>query len=875
MSVAGELSEEADLYSLAQNATYFEIEPEDGRILGEEMVDDMPVFRKSWEKITIKNKPFLYKSSAVSKNKVYDLIIDNPTTTTYFLKLVYGTKTYYGYFGEVDCDINEDRSIITINPAVVDQYTDFIENYEEEINIFGTGGIEGENLVQNGRFEVWTDGLPDHWLSLLNVIWHKTLLDSDCAVLNKELYWGSDFLNQGIGGIISGNKIKITFNYKYIGENEDTDNLRFQVSLAGGSETYRLNPDGSWTTGDRVDIFYKTNAYAVTTESVESFDLYSLISEPAPVNGSISIGFFGGSVSGNELYITNVEVYSSGIDYVDVSLNLLSDNITSQTQENIGMVKTTFHSYPLFYAKVKAKDKHDIEDYFNANGSPNTVLLDDSYHGVHNQDGLTYPDWNTIFDDDVNSDFYKGEMCELHMVMGHAFVQFFTTYRNFYGYATYAREEYYKEDEYNESESLIPPEEGVGWEQTDQKVNNQRLWVRKPFNGAYSSVDWDRSEVFHDGNVNLGTWNIAYAEYCKSKLNYPINSSSVAAGTGFDFRDLVRKIYNSTHESRLGKEVYSAFFWNDSPYIDFLEIEDGQNYYNMKQNFLNYISVVHTSTIKQITNQDLDDAELKMSFKQLWDDLQVKFPALVWFVDTNMNLHIEHLRFIHRVRSFIDISGTSISYIGEYKSYKFDTSKLYGYIKREDINSYYKDFVTSEQTFRKITTNKRRKDQKKDEKTSYVSTDIRGAIENAADLGNGILLISYFVNDSGENEILYGNGQITGKQMPNALLSTSFLLKEFGNYMGTWHEGIVDGQTVYYHFSEYCKTGDDIVLKGIVDENYAYTDIGMALIKTKKFDYENETTTCTPVYRHVDFYVTAEDGVQIEMDYEYTDILAN
>jgi len=46
MSVGGELSEKADLYSLAKNATYFEIETIDGRMLNEDMVDDKPVFRK-------------------------------------------------------------------------------------------------------------------------------------------------------------------------------------------------------------------------------------------------------------------------------------------------------------------------------------------------------------------------------------------------------------------------------------------------------------------------------------------------------------------------------------------------------------------------------------------------------------------------------------------------------------------------------------------------------------------------------------------------------------------------------------------------------------------------------------------------------------
>ena len=55
-----------------------------GITLGESRVDGMPVYRKDWNELTIKNKPYLYKSDATDKNKLYDLILDNEPNTTFF-----------------------------------------------------------------------------------------------------------------------------------------------------------------------------------------------------------------------------------------------------------------------------------------------------------------------------------------------------------------------------------------------------------------------------------------------------------------------------------------------------------------------------------------------------------------------------------------------------------------------------------------------------------------------------------------------------------------------------------------------------------------------------------------------------------------------
>lgn len=886
MSVAGELSEEADLYSLAQDATYFEIEPEDGRILGEEMVDDMPVFRKSWEKITIKNKPFLYKSSAVSKNKVYDLIIDNPTTTTYFLKLVYGTKTYYGYFGEVDCDINEDRSIITINPAVVDQYTDFIENYEEEIDVFG-----GRNLIRNGDFEVWTGSDPDFWTEGREYE-SASLLDERCVKLGSYTYnepTGYYFNYGRIAQTVSIEKDRtgiFSFSYALVGDTEKRFNLEYMVSLrasVGSTPVYYLNSDGSWGSGGFVA--YKTNRLPYPSDYISEFKYFNLVTDKTPIAGILTVELYFrepetrlyATSELSYLYITNVILKSSELSYVDLNIILPSDNIQRKTQVEImfnddgisPLVDSNF-----LYSKIKrAKSEPlypDLNDFFT-DGTPNIdSTLDAGNTRLHDNNDLSYANWDEIFNDSSNQDTYGWQMCELTILQGNYYTQFFKTYRNYYGYASYAREEQRIKDVYDEFDNLVPPEEDSGWVSFDKDPSTDlRLWVRKPFNGV--EYTWTLGEKQGSGTDEIT--GLKYWDKITSVKNYPTSEDSLTVASGIEFRDFCRNIYRSTHASRTDREVYSMFFWNDSPYSDFFDIEDGINYFSMKQNFLNYISVVHTSYIKQISDPSLSASELKMSFIDLFNDLRVKFPSLIWFIDQDYNLHFEHERMLDRIRNYYDISGTSISYIGEYKSYKYDTTKLFGKIVRNDINSYYKDFKESTEKFKKITTNKRRKDNLKELTTTYVSTDITGAIENPDDLGNGIILIAYKINDSGNNVIIYGVGQKTGNNIPNGVLATSYLLKQFGKYVGTWHEGIIDDENIDYHYSTYCRNGNDIKLKGIVSENYLLTDIGIALIKDKTYDYENEETICTPVYRHINFYSVSTNNDFIEMEMEYEDIL--
>ena len=154
-----------------------------------------------------------------------------------------------------------------------------------------------------------------------------------------------------------------------------------------------------------------------------------------------------------------------------------------------------------------------------------------------------------------------------------------------------------------------------------------------------------------------------------------------------------------------------------------------------------------------------------------------------------------------------------------------------------------------------------------------MSADITGALENPSDLQNGLILVAYTVNEYGDNEMITGTGQITGNDVANGVLATPYLLKQFGRYEGTWHKGIIDGEEKDYIFSRRCRLGEDIKLKGIIKENYLFTDMGVALIKEKKLDYQNENTVCTPVYRHEDFYIAFSNLEMKAKDYHYNDFL--
>jgi hypothetical protein len=445
--------------------------------------------------------------------------------------------------------------------------------------------------------------------------------------------------------------------------------------------------------------------------------------------------------------------------------------------------------------------------------------------------------------------------------------------RNIKSIATFAREEYYKTDEYytaqDELDGLgnegdLKPPDGGGWEplDIDPTRGNKRLWVRTPFNGAFTN-DWTRDGSIDTSKGKIFDWD--WIEKLTSRINYPINENSQSLSTGVNFRDICRKVFRGTHSSLVNKEVYSAFFWNDSPYLAQLIKTDGINYVTGQTNLLNDIYVIHSTDLKPDVELNSDDNKLELSFKDFFDDLNIMFNnSLIWFVDANKNLHIEHKKFIDKIENFVNILDSDYEYINDYSSYEFDKDKIYATTEIEGVNSGYIDFLKSKIEFEKIVSNKRGKDLVKEIKMNHFSTDILYAIENPANLKNGMILCVTHEID-GETIVRYGTGQKSGQSVLNGDLALSTVLSTYGNYEGVWRNGKINDKDIQFKYTLKIKKGEDIKLKGIVPNNFLLTSLGIATATQKKYDYGNEITTFTPVYRHYDFFIVVSENNLVDI----------
>lgn len=870
---------------------FFDIEVENEIKLSDEMVDGMPVYRKGWEELTIKNKPYQYASNPVNSYKLYDLIVDSDPDTTFNIKFTYGSETVLGYFGQVDCDINEDRSLITVTPTIIDQYTDFIENYDTEIDIFGES-----NLIQNGDFEVWTDGVPDGWSVASGNpenIERAKILEKDCVKIG-------DWFFDGFGGqrldptiikqtvnVISGNSIKLFLFYALIGESNIKFNLELMVSLkqSGSPDPdYYLKEDGSWSTSTQI-INYKTNLTALPLDYVTRFTYYDIIGNNLPVSGELDIRIYFRTDSLHTesettvpyLYVTDVGLLSSSTQLIDLKVNLLDDKLIPKLQFEI--VNSSGYNYSTwFIANPKDSDVRPLTDYFDANGVPNWdvgEILASSNHGPHDDRDVRYPVVKDEFATNVNSPFYKAEMVELTIYKGGRWRNSFleSWRRHIKGMAVFAREEYYKTDEkYTAQDEIdglgiegdLKPPEGEGWEHLDidSTRGNKRLWVRTPFNGAYTN-DWTRDTSID--TTGGRTYDFDWIEKLTSRINYPIDSNSQQLNSAVDFRDICRKIFRSTHSSLVNKEVYSAFFWNDSPYLSQLIKTTGVNYVTGQSNLLNNIAVVHSTDLKPDVELNSSDNILELSFKDFFDDLNISYNnSLIWFMDEDKNLHIEHKKFTDLIENYLNILDIDETIVGDYSSYDFDKEKIYARTEIETINSGYIDFLKSNIEFDKIVSNKRGKDLVNELTTKYISTDIQYSIENPTNLRNGLILCATEQVD-GETVVRYGTGFKTGQSVLNGDLSLATTLATYGNYEGVWRSGKINGNDVNFKYTLKIKRGTDIKLKGIVSDNFLLTALGIATATKKIYDYGNEETIFSPVYRHYDFFIVISENNLVEI----------
>ena len=106
---------------------------------------------------------------------------------------------------------------------------------------------------------------------------------------------------------------------------------------------------------------------------IEKMRKYPIISNPMPVSGIISIEFTYTGDRANAIYIADVELFSSGMSYVGLKVNLSSPNLVTMPQESI--IDIPSRHYPWFQTDIKSSDAPSLFDYFNIDNSPNIQLL--------------------------------------------------------------------------------------------------------------------------------------------------------------------------------------------------------------------------------------------------------------------------------------------------------------------------------------------------------------------------------------------------------------------------------------------------------------------------------------------------------------------
>ena len=170
----------------------------------------------------------------------------------------------------------------------------------------------------------------------------------------------------------------------------------------------------SWVESFCDKIEYRTNVVPLPKASVteKEFKTFNLITQKPPVSGTLLIAFYNEGIAGNFVYISDVQVIASSVGFLEINLNLQNKTLVPKPQEEIINVNAG-HGI-LFAVRVKNDNLLALEQYFNENGSPNSVVL--SGNLAPNDGSQYYQDWLNTFDSDINSRFHKGEISKLTLM---------------------------------------------------------------------------------------------------------------------------------------------------------------------------------------------------------------------------------------------------------------------------------------------------------------------------------------------------------------------------------------------------------------------------------------------------------------------------
>lgn len=830
---------------------YFEVNVISVQPFVENQVDEMPTTRKQWGEVQIKNEPYNYRKLGGDRYRLYDIIQAQLPTTEIHIKFTSEIETIIGYFGVVDCSVNDDEKVITVKVTALDQYTPYLEGRETEVKLF-----DEANIVANGKFDKWNGSDPLNWTAFGGAIYEQKYIADKTAISLKNVDTATNSgIQQVITDVLKGKQFTFSFSYALAGEISDRENLELIIYLRDpdiGTQ-YFLRKDGSWGSFQKFEYAY--NVLPISEGSISTLKTYSFTANATPKDGEIYIKLLHYNLGFSDietfLILSDVRLTTTAIKLNTVKVQLSADNLVTVPQKDES-IKFTGKSINDGFFRLFADSNFDISDYFNGDGSPNTSLL---ASGLHSYNNVTYPNLIEFFQQ-KSSDSYKFELSKLTVYHG----QYSYGKRNYYGIAEFSREEFYLADPIGwdeNTDNLIPPATDSGWDWTTQFKNGKRLWVRTPFNDAEDT--WLLENKVTALRTTHPEFYFVYHYSQTSTKQYPVNNNSIEITEAIDLREVIRKVYCGSDESLIGKNVYSSFFWNDeqSAEIEAALYDNGtdSNYVSGElPNPLNQISVIHTNDLSTETVTDEEKSILNISGKQLIEDLIVLFPQLYWYIDADSNLHIEHIKFFDRINKAKNLLNEAYSYILNYKQWEYVKEKMFSIEEYETKNSGYTDFQTSTVKFDKIVSNKRGEDIKATYTTQKLTTDIQYCIENPNSLDNGMILVCYEVKD-GDNIVKYGNGQKSGKSIVNGDLSISTLLEKYARYEGTYKTGRINDKEYTFEFTRRVRQGKEIAFKGIFTDKLIFNNVGTGLLKSSTTDYTNELTKCTFMYRYSDIAV--------------------
>lgn len=848
-------------YIKKNNEAYFEVYPTSRPEVNKDFQDGEHFYRYSFGKLEFRNyEKTKYKTT--NNTKLFDILTDVYFTDDFTIKADYnnGELIAYGYFGLIDGSLKNNKTdkIVTITPTTLDNYTNLIENYDTKIDVMNGGS---GNKLANGNFELWdNDNQPTGWtLGSGTYVLRYYLLNSYKVKLYSSPITHPEQvseLSKSISNISSGSSIRIDFGY-LLGK-DTPDELRvsrvIDIKLIGTDlSQWHINRNGEWFISGDYIYEYASNKLVLTTEELSSISQtnpVSIITAPTPIGGTLYIKFLG---STHEYFnyvftiIDNVIVRVNTAKLKTIKAKILDSYLKEYPYYIDG--SPTLRSSP---RRNPYNDNGGIEMYFDSFGAPNSYLLSDTTFAPDDSvSGLYLQDWIRIFDDAASSkykrDYYKCQLSEVTVYECEYIYGWFNTKIRVYATAKFARD-------YAVTTTDNPPQEDAGWVKTGYYTEKGEYeWARKPFNTE--STSWILGNV---ETTALGTFQgFPVIKKLSSRRNYPISSEGdIEFTTCIELRDIIKTVFNQTHSDYADRDVKSQFLWNDYP-SEYPTFDAILNHVNKKSNYLNRIACLHTFDLKrlelteELTETELEDSKLMISFIDLMNDLKMYFKInnlgqLYWFLTADKDLRIEHISHFYISRqstaSERELTGiTKRPVLKYYDEFNYLMEEMPSMIIFSQNNSGYKDFKDNKVTFDRIVSGKRGKELKIENKIQYLTTDLRYCIENKSNLENGLILINYEpVGD--EYHVSYGETQIQGTSFLNGNLSFSSLLLNFCRYEGVFYEGYINGVKTTFKNTVYNKEGIEIEFLGIITEDFIRTKIGTGKVMSVTYNFDNMTT---------------------------------